>query len=203
MEFNQIKRAITAKLKDKSDMPEWYYRRLEKCIGCEFNSGNVDNLFFKDRIRISHNFGKDACLKCTCGVEDKCSDPVESCPENFWQAEKALPNNILDISKLHGKGEISFEETSHRYVIEYGEIQYNGDSLIKILISNKDIENLKVKSSCGCTTATPLKTDNGTEMTVQYDTKRLGYFNKNVTLSYDINGHRRQTIVNIQGTVKK
>ena len=80
MNGDQIKRALIAKFSAKKNMPDWYYQRLEKCAGCEFNSGNVDKISFKDRIRISHNFGKDACLKCTCGIQDKASDPVEQCP---------------------------------------------------------------------------------------------------------------------------
>ena len=46
MDINQLKRAIIAKTKNKSNMPDWYYKRLEKCLGCEFNSGNKEKTFF-------------------------------------------------------------------------------------------------------------------------------------------------------------
>lgn len=203
MNFNQIKRAIIAKTKDKSNMPDWYYKRREKCIGCEFNSGNGGKLSFKDRLRISHNFGKDACLKCTCGVEDKCSDPQESCPENFWFAETGMFNNQLNIVTRNNKVALTFNKKLNKYIADYGEIPYKFDSNIELVILNKDISEVRVSTSCGCTTAQPQETEEGTKLIVRYDTLRVGQFDKAVKLLYKQNDTLKQTIVNIIGIVKK
>lgn len=203
MDFNQIKRAIIAKTKDKSDMPDWYYKRREKCIGCEFNSGNVDKLSFKDRLRISHNFGKDACLKCTCGIEDKCSDPQETCPENFWKAESEIPNTHLHIVTETNKAIFSFNKKLNKYILDYGEIPYQFDSNVDLIILNKEIENIKVATSCGCTTANPEQVSEGTKINIKYDTLRVGEFEKTIRISYNQDEKRKQTTINIRGIVKK
>lgn len=203
MNFNQIKRAIIAKTKDKSNMPDWYYNRLSKCVGCEFNSGNADKLSFKDRLRISHNFGKDACLKCTCGVEDKCSDPQESCPENFWGAESEVLNTQLNIVTETTKVIFSYNKKLNKYIADYKEIPYQYDSNIDLLILNEDIRDLKVSTSCGCTSAKPEVTDKGIKLNIKYDTLRVGNFEKAVRLSYKQGGIPKQTVVNIRGTVKR
>ena len=200
MNSDQIKRAIIAKTKDKSNMPSWYYPRLGKCIGCEFNSGNVDKISFKDRIRIAHNFGKDACLKCTCGVEDKASDPAESCPEGFWEEEKKIRER-LDIVSKTDKASIVFNNTAMKYKVDYGVIPYQFDSTITLFIKDKNIKNITVNSSCGCTTANPTKTEEGTSITIKYDTLRVGSFDKNITISYLRDNRQNKTIVNIIGIV--
>jgi len=203
MNFSQLKRAIIAKTKDKSNMPDWYYKRLEKCIQCDFNSGNTDKLSFKDKIRISHNFGKDACLKCTCGIEDVSSDPQKDCPEGFWKKEKDLPSNILNIITRSNKVVLTFNEKSNKYLADYEEIPYKFDSNIELLILNKDISELRVSTSCGCTTVQPKEVKEGTELIVGYDTLRVGRFDKTIKLLYKQNDTLKQTIVNIRGEVKK
>lgn len=203
MNFDQIKRAYIAKTKDKSDMPDWYYKRLEKCAGCEFNSGNVDKLSFKDRLRISHNFGKDACLKCTCGVEDKSSDPIEECPEGFWEKEQIIPSGIVNIKTESNKVKFYYDNDTKRYVADYGEIPYKYNSNISLLIEEKDLRDLRVTTTCGCTVANTRNTINGIILEVKYDTLRVGIFNKSTTIYYNKNNKPGQITVTIKGKVNK
>ena len=46
-------------------------------------------------------------------------------------------------------------------VIDYGKIPYRFESSVTLIIKDKDISNLEVKSSCGCTTATAKYTIKG------------------------------------------
>lgn len=203
MNFDQIKRALIAKTKDKSNMPDWYYKRLEKCIGCEFNSGNSEKLSLKDRLRISHNFGKDACLKCTCGVEDKSSDPAESCPEGFWGKEGNIPSNILNIKTKSKKVNLHYSKSTEKYVIDYGIIPYNYKSDVRLFIKENNLNNIRVSTTCGCTVANIVKTNEGAEMEVKYDTLRIGTFTKNITMHYSKNNKAGQIIITIKGEVTK
>lgn len=201
MTTDQIKRAIKAKLKSKSNMPDWYYNRLEKCLGCEYNSGNSEKLTFKDRIRVAHNFGKDACLKCTCGIEDKCSDKEEECPEGFWDKEKGLPLDTLKVYSESKKAKLFFDIHNKRYVVDYSIIPYKFESSFLMIIEDKNIENLSVTTSCGCTTANPRYSKKGIELSISYDTLRVGEFNKRITLNYIKDKKPSRTIIIIKGKV--
>lgn len=203
MNFDQIKRAIIAKTKDKSNMPDWYYRRLEKCISCEFNSGNVEKLSFKDRLRISHNFGKDACLKCTCGIEDKSSDPEESCPEGYWKKENRNKLDTLTISTKSKKAKFYYENNTKKYIVDYGIIPYKYDSNIDLLIEEKDLKDVSIKTSCGCTVANTKNTSEGILLGVKYDTLRIGEFYKNISIKYNRDNKEGQITITIKGEVKK
>jgi hypothetical protein len=203
MNFDQIKRAIVAKTKDKSNMPDWYYKRLEKCVGCEYNSGNVDKLSFKDRVRLAHNFGKDACLKCTCGVEDKSSDPIEECPEGFWGKEQIIPSDIVSIKTESKKVKFYYESNTKRYIADYGKIPYKYDSNISLLIAEKDLRDIKITTTCGCTVANTKNTINGVVVEIKYDTLRVGVFNKSTTIYYNRNNKPEQITITIKGEVNK
>ncbi|MCF6358275.1 MAG: DUF1573 domain-containing protein [Draconibacterium sp.] len=90
-----------------------------------------------------------------------------------------------------------------KYIANYGKINYNEDSSFIVIINDKDIENVTVKSSCGCTVAKPSrKKDNTIEISIKYDTKRKGEFNKNITISYKKNNKERKTLINITGNVR-
>jgi hypothetical protein len=71
----------------------------------------------------------------------------------------------------------------------YGKIKQNGDGSHTFIFKNTGKEPLvitNVKSSCGCTVPTypsqPVKKGEKGEIHVKYDTKRLGVFNKTVTV---------------------
>ena len=200
MTFDQLKRAIIAKTKDKSNMPDWYYKRLEKCFGCEFNSGNHEKLSFKDRIRISHNFGKDACLKCTCGVEDLSSDPLSECKAGFWGAEQRDKNRKLDIELLSKeKATLSYEEDI--VILDYGTIKHRSNSTINLQIFSEKYESFNIKKQCGCTVPKLKENDKGYLLNITYDTKRLGTFTKSINITFINKGIQERLTIKITGTV--
>jgi hypothetical protein len=200
MTIDQIKRALIAKTKNKTNMPDWYYSRLEKCIGCKFNSSNIDKLSFKDRIRLSHNFGKDACTICTCGVEDKCSDGEESCPKGEWNTQAQFEKGLLNV-QCNSK-EVTFELKDSVYELNYGVIKKGANTNTEVVIKDKGLRHLDVKPACGCTSTTTRNTEDGIALMISYDSTRMGPFDKSIYLNYlKEDKIEKRTIIKIAGTV--
>lgn len=94
---------------------------------------------------------------------------------------------LLTVSQLVAQqAEISFETDN----IDYGEIVKNSDGARTFIFTNTGdaplvIEN--VRSSCGCTVPkrpeSPIMPGEKGEITVRYDTARLGPFRKTITVS--------------------
>ena len=197
--------ALKAKLKDKSDMPDWYYSRLSKCIGCEYNTGNIDNLSLKDRLRTSHNFGKDACVICTCGVEDKCSDEFESCPDtpSQWSSIRVKGDKSFYKIENHSPEKVVLTKENN-YTLDYGNIIKGFDTKIEIFLDTKNtnLNKFSLKASCGCTKPTFKRKGEGYIIGISYDSTRMGYFSKNVTISYDERENGRIVAKKIPVTIK-
>ena len=93
-------------------------------------------------------------------------------------------------------------------VIDYGTIDYNSNGERKFIFTNNGTEAIEIeraKGSCGCTVPTITKKiiepgDTG-EISVKYDTKRVGPFTKNVTLTFK--GNYKATFLTIKGNVNK
>lgn len=204
MTFNQLKRAIIAKTSKKENMPDWYYSRLQKCIVCDHNSGNKDKLTMVDRLRISHNFGKNSCLVCSCGISDKCSDPIESCPINKWTAQDLqMGNDMYKITNL-SEDKVTMEKQGIFYELDYGEIKHESDSEITLNIELTGAKDHTVKSSCGCTVPTVTKVGEDLyPLKISYDTKRTGQFKKTVRFEYKKLNIKNQINFIIKGTVIK
>jgi hypothetical protein len=97
---------------------------------------------------------------------------------------------------------ISFNEKVH----DYGTIYKGGDGTTKFVYSNKGKEPLilsRVKSSCGCTipkwSRQPLLPGQSDTINVKYDTKRLGSFNKSITITS--NASEPTVVLRIKGKV--
>lgn len=195
-----IKRAIKAKLKNKNNLPEWYQTRKSICETCEYNTKNIDSLSIKDTIRVSHNLGKDACIKCTCGIEDKCSDAIEQCPleEPKWYAEEQsskwdykLENNSKDKVKM------VFNNKTNEVFFDYGEIDFQANTDISFNIISDDIKSISVSASCGCTSPKFNKIPKGYNISVNYNSGILGYFNKIIRITINNKNH----VARIKGDV--
>ena len=97
---------------------------------------------------------------------------------------------------------IFLEET----LFDYGTIEQNGDGMHFFIYKNTGKEPLifsKVRSSCGCTipewSREPLLSQQQDTIKVKYDTRRLGRFNK--TVSIFSNAKKPMVVVRIQGEV--
>ncbi|MCD6180245.1 MAG: DUF1573 domain-containing protein [Bacteroidales bacterium] len=97
---------------------------------------------------------------------------------------------------------ISLEETLY----DYGTIEQNSDGTHNFIYKNIGKEPLifsKVRSSCGCTipewSREPLLSQQQDTIKVKYDTRRIGRFNK--TISIFSNAKKPMVVVRIQGEV--
>ena len=98
---------------------------------------------------------------------------------------------------------INFEATSH----DFGIIQQNGDGKFSFKFTNTGKEPLiiqNVRSSCGCTIAkkpsAPILPGESSEIDVKYDTRRIGRFHKNITITS--NADNKSVVLYIKGEVK-
>lgn len=107
--------------------------------------------------------------------------------------------------------EISFEKTTH----DFGTIEYMGNGKTTFTYTNTGDKPLiisRAKGSCGCTVPTysrePLAPGKSADITVKYDTKRVGNFTKSVTItSNSITGSnspqagQKKVVLKIKGKV--
>ena len=99
------------------------------------------------------------------------------------------------------------EAVYEKEVLDYGTIEYDADGTREFKFKNTGKEPLIIYSatgSCGCTVPTapkdPIKPGETGIIKVHYDTKRVGSFEKTVTVSS--NGKTASKTLKIKGTVK-
>ena len=99
---------------------------------------------------------------------------------------------------------IEFEKSEH----DFGTIEQNGDGTYEFVFTNNGKEPLLIsnaKGSCGCTVPVwprePIAPGESGSIKVKYDTKRVGPFNKSVTITS--NAEPATTVIRIKGNVKK
>ena len=108
---------------------------------------------------------------------------------------------LFSLSLSAQKIEFEFSE------INYGEIEKGAESLRTFKFKNTGDAPLiisDVKRSCGCTTPkftnTPVMPGETGEIQVSYDTQRMGYFHKTLTVSSNAKDNETATL-QIKGTV--
>lgn len=83
--MTKISDIIKLKLKDKTDLGDWYKDRLEICNGCTFNSKNLERKKnFVENLAVLASANKDICTICKCTLVDKASGEFEECPKGKW-----------------------------------------------------------------------------------------------------------------------
>src|ERR1051326_911550 len=99
------------------------------------------------------------------------------------------------------------EMTFESETIDYGTIEYNSDGTREFKFKNTGKEPLIIQSatgSCGCTVPTPpkdpVKPGETAVIKVHYDTKRVGNFEKTVTVVS--NAKTASKVLKIKGVVK-
>jgi len=110
-----------------------------------------------------------------------------------------FPSQPDETTKPH----IKFEVTSH----DFGKMVQNGNGKFSFKFTNTGKEPLiiqNVRSSCGCTVASrpnaPILPGESSEISVKYDTRRLGVFHKNITVSS--NADNASVVLYIKGEIK-
>jgi hypothetical protein len=98
---------------------------------------------------------------------------------------------------------VEFKDTEH----DFGTIQQGGDGSYAFIFTNTGTEPLilsNVRSSCGCTIPEwphePINAGQSSTIMVKYDTKRIGVFNKSISV-YS-NASEEPVVLHIKGTVE-
>ena len=126
------------------------------------------------------------------------------CAVSFAQANAVEKVAGDKIEKVVNGPVMTFAET----VVDYGTIDQGSEPLRKFTFSNTGTEPLVIKharGSCGCTVPTypkePIMPGEASVIEVRYDTKRVGPFEKTVTLTTNEEGEKR--VLKIKGKVLK
>ncbi len=126
---------------------------------------------------------------------------------------------VKEVAKDAEKAEKKIEEapadgpvmTFEEKVVNYGEIEQNADPYRYFRFTNTGNAPLIItsaKGSCGCTVPTypeeAIEPGEGGEIKVRYATNRIGPFRKTVTLTTNMEGEGKETVVlTIEGKVNK
>ena len=190
-----IKDIVKSQFIKGEDLPQWYEGRLKICSTCDYNSANKKDKSLKTKswelIAGKH------CTKCGCTITNKAKVETESCPMKFWEA--VSKREKLDLSLVKGDVEILYNDKRKAYLVDYGQRQRGFDSTFDLKVK-EDVKDLRLKSTCGCTTAQ--NNQDKSIISIKYDSNRLGYFSKNIQLTYIKDGNQERTTINITGTVK-
>jgi hypothetical protein len=114
-------------------------------------------------------------------------------------------NSFAQVGQPVGNGpEITIDKDLH----DYGTIEYASDGTCVFTVTNTGNAPLIIsfcKGSCGCTVPVwskdPIAPGASTKITVKYDTKRPGPFNKSVTITSNA-VNEPSKVVKIKGVVK-
>ncbi len=182
-----IVKGIKAKLRNKENLPAWFDERVAICNTCPHNSKNNANISLKDQVRISHNFGKDACLICSCGIKDLASDPTVKCsakePKWDWITVPTFDDTFNLENYSPSKGNLTRDEKYYYY--NFGDVAFKGDAKATLLlVTSEELDGFKVMSSCGCMKPTFSKHEKGYLIQVAYNTEIEGDFKKQVSIIY-------------------
>lgn len=211
MNLDKLKIIAKAKFSDKSNLGDWYQKRLDICKLCPYNSANKEKKSFKEKAMVVANFGKDTCIACGCGIVDKASVKELICGlkeiglEPLWVevgSEDVIEENGFIIKNLNPEKVTLKNEKDLE--ISYGNIKRHADTKIGIYLeSTKDeITSVSMRSGCGCTTPIPEKTDSGYVLNIEYDSSRVGGFSKTVATTVTRNDKTITFRIIIKGHVK-
>lgn len=188
---------------DGESLPQWRENRLSKCSTCVYNSKNVEN---KNIFRKGYQaIGGAHCTVCNCILENKTKVAEEECPKGFWKKENVeqVGNKIqveVAIEEI-----VTLSNVNDIVVLDYGIIKYKSNSAINVQLVTEKYTTNSISSSCGCTVPKLKENDRGYILNITYDTKRLGAFEKNVTIQFinniDNKLERENLTVKIKGTV--
>lgn len=199
-----IKNIVKSRFINGESLPEWYEDRLKICSECPLNSKNIEKTDKSIGRKSWELIAGAHCTdpECGCTITQKAKIEEEFCPQSKWSAIEVDRGGKLNIKTSSNIIELSFDEGAKKYIADYGEIPYKAKSSFIIEIKDKGISNLNIKTSCGCTSANPKYTKDSIEISIKYDTLRVGGINKNVLINYTKEGKPAQTIINIKGHVK-
>ena len=87
--------------------------------------------------------------------------------------------------------------------INFGEIKKGSDISEKIILEGDDLAHLAISKSCGCTMPSVQILVNGVEITIAYDSNKVGVINQWVNERYLEDGVQKNIKVNLKGVIKE
>ncbi len=211
---NKVKTIIDSKLRDTSPKEDYQKDRLEECKTCTFNSKNKLDLSTTDLAKVALNGGKDTCLACGCGIQDKTNSKTEACGlEEFPELGDVKWNRIEILTSSSDKVDIinnnstdyNFDLVKKDVVYTLGNIEPNKKISISLSLKPKGsniIKNLDVKAGCSCTVP-EIKDENGTKTInlVYTSGSGKGTILKRNTVKYKINNKEYTFSVLLKGKI--
>lgn len=205
--MSKLLKIIKSKLINKDNLGDWYHKRVETCLGCEFLSDEKEDLSLKDNLFKIANFGNSFCTECGCGVKDKSSVETEYCPKGKWLSldinKNASKLGIINLSENVAK--ISYDNQISQYTLDYGDIKIGSPTNIRLLLNTNGevIKSVRTSTSCGCTKSEPKKVENGYEFGVSYKSS-LGRVKQTIKINYiDSKDKLKLIIINLRGNITR
>jgi hypothetical protein len=87
--------------------------------------------------------------------------------------------------------------------INFGEVKKGSDISEKIILEGDDLAHLAISKSCGCTMPSVQILVNGVEITIAYDSNKVGVINQWVNERYLEDGVQKNIKINLKGEVKE
>lgn len=195
--FETLAVIAKAKFSDKSNLGDWYQKRMDICKECPLNSANTGPRNARDRAWLLANLGRPTCFGCGCEIAAKNSVRGETCgavkeglPALWGPLPEMADLDFRDLTIVNLNTDKATITTGGRGIeVNYGVVPNSFESTVSIeLTSNKGpITQIKVVPGCGCTMATT-RVDNGKAIfSLAYDTiNRYGGVTKSFTVYYTV-----------------
>lgn len=194
--LNRILEGFTTPVSKESEA------RADVCKNCPLRSKGLLGISF--------------CKDCGCVISEKVTSKNECCPQNKWADIKKIMKKGIVVKNLD-TDRLTLVEQEDGVLFTFKEIiPLNGDGKIHLRILNDrgytagqfkakdlDLTYINVRSTCGCTTTTDypktLVEGKDFDLMIEYDTKRIGQFEKIVTFTSE----QETFYIKFKGEVKK
>ncbi|MAX51571.1 MAG: hypothetical protein CMH22_06285 [Methylophaga sp.] len=205
--MSKFKNIVKSRFIKGESLPDWYEKRLSICASCELNSKNIED---KSGKRMAWEFIAGAhCTAPTCGcsISQKAKIEEESCPIGKWGKEaepQVLDQGFVKITN-NSANKVTIQKQGIAYYLDYGTIMYNADSSVNLELEfDRPIYDTNLTTTCGCTKSqVKEKEKNKYSLTIQYDTTRVGRFEKPIIFKFKHNNVNTQLRFVIKGNVIK
>jgi len=219
--LEKLKVIAKAKFSDKSDLGDWYSKRLDICKQCPLNSAvkkaKGEDLSVSQKFVVAANLGKPTCLACGCEIAAKASVEEESCglvkigQEPLWEPVHIDPETNEPLTEAvegevrndtlkfwnHDYEKARLDMTAQGIQIDYGVVPHAFDSKVQFEMESTSgpITTVKVTAGCGCTEVKGYTRQGRGIITIGYDTVgRKGPVTKTFNVHYTSGGRKRVLI---------
>lgn len=105
----------------------------------------------------------------------------------------------IKLSEKNGLSDVEISTSELVTTLNYNQRPLYSD--LTTILDVKTDKNLLFYNTCGCTIATPQKTENGYILSVKYDAEKVGVFGKTVIVTDYVNNKEVHQII-LRGLIK-